>query len=86
VLKAWASKVDLRRLTFVGDGAVHHVDAIRRNAGESVTVMPPPALAGLVGQIAAEHPARAVLPHAVVPIYVRKSDAELARARRAVTP
>jgi len=86
VLKAWARDVDLTRVTFVGDGAVHHVDAIRRDAGESVTVLPPPALAGLVGQIAAENPARAVLPHAVVPIYVRKSDAELARARRAVTP
>lgn len=86
VLKAWARDVDLRMLTFVGDGAVHHIDAIRRDAGESVIVLPPPALAGLVGQIAAENPARAVLPHAVVPIYVRKSDAELARARRAVTP
>ena len=86
VLNAWARDVDLGMLTFVGDGAVHHLDAIRRDAGESVIVLPPPALAGLVGQIAAENPARAVLPHAVVPIYVRKSDAELARARRAVTP
>jgi tRNA threonylcarbamoyladenosine biosynthesis protein TsaB len=86
VLKGWSRDVDLKTVTFVGDGAVHHVDAIRREAGESVVVLPPPALAGLVGQIAAEDPARAVLPHAIVPIYVRKSDAELARARRGVTP
>ena len=85
VLKEWSRDVDLKTLTFVGDGAVHHIETIRREAGESVVVLPPSALAGLVGQIAAEDPARAILPHAIVPIYVRKSDAELARARRAVT-
>ena len=86
VLQAWARDVDLGRLTFVGDGAIHHVDAIRREVGASATVLPPPPLAGLVGRIAAEEPSRAVLPHAIVPVYVRKSDAELARARRAVIP
>lgn len=86
VLKAWSNDVDVSRLTFIGDGAVHHVEAIRRDVGESAIVLPAPALAGLVGQIAAENPSRAVVPHAIVPIYVRKSDAELARARRAVTP
>jgi hypothetical protein len=49
-------------------------------------VVTPPLLAGLVGQIAAENPSRAVLPHAIVPIYVRRSDAELARARREAMP
>jgi tRNA threonylcarbamoyladenosine biosynthesis protein TsaB len=86
VLKAWSETVDLMRLTFIGDGAVHHADTIRRNVGSDARVLPPPPLAGLIGQIAAANPNRAVLPHAIVPIYVRKSDAELARARRTVAP
>jgi tRNA threonylcarbamoyladenosine biosynthesis protein TsaB len=86
VLKAWAGTVDLRQLTFIGDGAVHHADAIVKEVGGGVRVLSPPPLAGLIGQIAAEDPARAVLPHAIVPVYVRKSDAELARARRTVAP
>src|SRR5262249_5034995 len=86
VLKAWAGTVDLRQLTFIGDGAVRHLDAITNEVAGDVRVLAPPPLAGLIGQIAAEDPARAVLPHAIVPIYVRKSDAELARARRPVAP
>lgn len=86
VLKTWSDTVDLRRVTFIGDGAIRHLDTIRRDRGGEPPVLPPPPLAGLIGQIAAEDPGRAVLPHAIVPIYVRKSDAELARARRTVTP
>lgn len=86
VLQAWSEHVDLSRLTFIGDGAMHHADTIRRDVGNEPRVLPPPPLAGLIGQIAAENPDRAVLPHAIVPIYVRKPDAELARARRTVTP
>jgi hypothetical protein len=47
-----------------------------------VTIVGTTPLAGLVGQIAADNRAR-VLPQRLVPIYVRRSDAELARARRA---
>jgi tRNA threonylcarbamoyladenosine biosynthesis protein TsaB len=86
VLKTWSDTVDLRGVTFIGDGAIRHIDTIRRDRETEPLVLPPPALAGLIGQIAAEDPARAVLAHAIVPIYVRKSDAELARARRTVTP
>ena len=62
---------------------MRYSDAIVSALGARATVVPPPALAGLIGQIAAADPGRAVVPHAVVPIYVRKSDAELARDRRA---
>ena len=86
VLTAWSDTVDLADLIFIGDGAAHHADTIRREVGEETPILPPPSLAGLIGQIAAEDPGRAVLPHAIVPIYVRKSDAELARARRTVAP
>jgi tRNA threonylcarbamoyladenosine biosynthesis protein TsaB len=83
VLDAWSQAADLHEAVFIGDGAVRYRDVILSRAGEGVAIVPPPPLAGLIGQIAAADPARAVLPHAVVPIYIRKSDAELARARRA---
>jgi tRNA threonylcarbamoyladenosine biosynthesis protein TsaB len=86
VLRQWGSATDLARVVFVGDGAMHHEEILRREIGGDVAIVPPPSLAGLIGQIAAENPGRAVVPHAVVPIYVRRSDAELARARRAALP
>jgi tRNA threonylcarbamoyladenosine biosynthesis protein TsaB len=85
VIEQWGETVDLRTAVFVGDGAVRYRDRIAGleggGRGEPRVISPPP-LAGLIGQIAAGAPDRAVLPHAIVPIYVRKSDAELARARR----
>ena len=41
-----------------------------------------PHLATWIGRIAMESPDRAVAPHAVAPIYVRRPDAEIARDRR----
>jgi len=86
VLKAWSESVDLSRVVFVGDGASRHEETLRREIGSGVSIIGPRPLAGLIGQIAAENPGRAMLPHAIVPIYVRRSDAELARARRAAIP
>ena len=86
VLKAWSDTVDVTRIVFVGDGATRHEEFLRRGIGRNVSILTPPPMAGLIGQIAAENPGRAVLPHAIVPIYVRRSDAELARARRAAMP
>ena len=83
ILDAWATTRDLRQITFIGDGAVRHADFLRQQIGADTIVSTPPPLAGLIGQLAAEDPGRAALPHAIVPIYVRTSDAELARARRA---
>jgi tRNA threonylcarbamoyladenosine biosynthesis protein TsaB len=83
VLDAWAESRATERSIFIGDGAVRHTEFLRKALGDRVHIVAPPALAGLIGQIAAENPARADLPHAIVPIYIRKSDAELARARRA---
>jgi tRNA threonylcarbamoyladenosine biosynthesis protein TsaB len=68
---------------FIGDGAVRYRTEIQQRFGGDTRVLRPPPLAGLIGQIAAAHPERSVLPHAVVPIYIRRPDAELARARRA---
>jgi tRNA threonylcarbamoyladenosine biosynthesis protein TsaB len=85
ILDAWAANHEVRQTTFIGDGAVRHADLLRQQLGADTLIITPPPLAGLIGQIAADDPERAVLPHAIVPIYVRKSDAELARARRAAT-
>jgi tRNA threonylcarbamoyladenosine biosynthesis protein TsaB len=82
VLDRWTEAMDLTTAAFIGDGAVAYRELIAARAGGGATVTPPPSLAGFVGAIAAADPARGVLPHAVVPIYIRASDAELARARR----
>ncbi len=67
---------------FVGDGAAKYRDTITSTLGGAVRVpeeVPP--LAGAIGRLAGGEPERAVLPHAVIPIYVRRPDAELARER-----
>ena len=65
-------------------------DALRRRASWPVLgdrsggrVRSSPRLAGAIGLIAAAAPERAVAPHAVAPIYVRRPDVELTRERRA---
>src|SRR5262245_33855383 len=82
-LDAWAAALDARAVVFAGDGAVRYKDAIAHTLGSRATVLEPaPALAAEAARIAARHPERAVAPHAIVPIYVRRPDAELARGRR----
>jgi tRNA threonylcarbamoyladenosine biosynthesis protein TsaB len=86
-LRAWRGSVKSATVTFAGDGAVRYKEAIESTFGDSARVLARvPTLAGAVGRIAAADPSRAVLPHAVVPIYVRRSDAELARDRGAAHP
>jgi tRNA threonylcarbamoyladenosine biosynthesis protein TsaB len=71
-----------RPIIFAGDGAVRYKDAIARALGARAAVLEPaPALAAEAARLAARHPERAVVPHAIVPIYVRRPDAELARGR-----
>jgi tRNA threonylcarbamoyladenosine biosynthesis protein TsaB len=85
VLDAWGHAAHAGTPTFIGDGAIRHQEFLRQQIGGQIRVIAPPPLAGIIGQIAVEDPGRADLPHAIVPIYVRKSDAELARARRTAT-
>jgi tRNA A37 threonylcarbamoyladenosine modification protein TsaB len=68
---------------FAGDGALRYRDAIadRLGARAAIDIDVPP-LAGRIGIIAAANDARAGRPHAVVPLYVRRPDAVLARERR----
>jgi tRNA threonylcarbamoyladenosine biosynthesis protein TsaB len=78
-LDGWGDAGPLR---FIGDGAVRYEAVIRERLGSAPAIVPSPPLAGVIGRLAVAHRERAVLPHAVVPIYIRRSDAELARARR----
>ena len=83
ILSAWLSETDLRGIEFHGDGAVRYADRIHHVLGNYVRVAATtPPLAGSIGAIAERESQRAVVPHAIVPIYVRRSDAELARDRR----
>jgi tRNA threonylcarbamoyladenosine biosynthesis protein TsaB len=83
VIEVWREQVQINAVAFHGDGAVRYADRILAAAGGAVRVASRAApLAGAIGRIAAAAADRAVLPHAIVPIYVRRPDAELARARR----
>ena len=74
-----------RPTLFIGDGALVHGETIRRMMGEAARIADPPAppLAGTIAMLAGaaagtgEHP-----PHAIRPLYVRRTDAELARDAR----
>ena len=82
-LDAWEHALTGGVPRFIGDGAVRYEATIRERFGPGAHVLPAPALAGIIGRLAAAEPGRAVLPHAIVPIYIRRPDAELGRSRRA---
>ena len=63
-----------------GDGAVLYREVI----GGASAVIAPPAMAGVIGRLAAARAstAAAVSPAAVQPVYVRRPDAEIAREQK----
>ena len=83
-LDAWSrilAPVD--RVRFTGDGAIRYRECIAarlEGRAEIDTQVPP--LAGRIGLIAFAADERAVRPHAVIPLYVRRPDAVLAKERR----
>ena len=70
-------------LVIVGDGVAATETVLREVLGPEVSLVEPPLLAGTLASIAAARPDAAVQPHAIVPLYVRRPDAELGRERRA---
>jgi tRNA threonylcarbamoyladenosine biosynthesis protein TsaB len=81
-LEAWEDAIRGEGVRIIGDGAARYEAAIRERLGGRAQVLTTPPIAGIIGRIAAASPARAVPPHAVVPIYIRRPDAELARSRQ----
>jgi len=83
-LDGWSPALaSLERIRFAGDGAIRYRDAILERLGvRAIVDAAVPPIAGAIGLIACAEGDRAVRPHAVVPLYVRRSDAELARDRR----
>jgi tRNA threonylcarbamoyladenosine biosynthesis protein TsaB len=75
-----------RRTLFTGDGAALYETQIRASLGDAARFTTPvaPPLAGAVAALAAEAfgAGHRPLPHAIRPIYVRRSDAELAADRK----
>jgi tRNA threonylcarbamoyladenosine biosynthesis protein TsaB len=81
----------LRRLAgqsacFIGDGAASYSELIARHMGDRgrIAEPPAPAIAGTAALLAAARAqaGEAPPPHAIRPLYVRRSDAELARQNR----
>ena len=82
-LRAW-EHLHSGAIRFIGDGAVRYAELLDEQLGaRAVRLDPPGPLAGIIGTMAGANPDRAVLPHAIVPIYIRRPDAELARQQRA---
>ncbi|MEO6239235.1 MAG: hypothetical protein ABIQ52_19750, partial [Vicinamibacterales bacterium] len=83
-IDAWQSALPAGRVRFLGDGALRYRDeilaALADRAAVDTTI---PLLAAAIGRIAAAEPARAGRPHALAPLYIRRTDVELARDRRA---
>jgi tRNA A37 threonylcarbamoyladenosine modification protein TsaB len=74
-----------RPMLFTGDGAAIHRTAISAALGDRACFTEPvaPLLAGAMATLAAREfrAGQRPLPHAIRPLYVRRSDAELARDR-----
>jgi tRNA threonylcarbamoyladenosine biosynthesis protein TsaB len=81
VLGEWGSDLHAMRVRFIGDGAARYAHAIRASV-PTADIAPVPLLAPEIARFAHAHATEAVSPHAIVPIYVRPPDAELARDRR----
>ena len=76
-----------RPISFIGDAAGTYRDLIRRTLGDRARIADPasPLLAGLIARLATAAAARGhglPAPHAIRPLYVRRPDAELARAQK----
>ena len=89
VIAAWRREPWFEALAFAGEGARTYRSAIdEARAGGAQILGTTPALASAIGVIAGARAQQghASPPHALQPLYVRRSDAELARDRRLANP
>jgi tRNA threonylcarbamoyladenosine biosynthesis protein TsaB len=70
----------------IGDGVPRTRALLVERFGAAASLREPGPLAGTLAALAARDADAATRPHAVMPIYVRRPDAELARDRAAVRP
>jgi tRNA threonylcarbamoyladenosine biosynthesis protein TsaB len=84
VLEAWRRQGDLRAdpPVFIGDGVAAHRELLESVLG-SMRILDASPLAGAAARLARirEGSGGAMHPHAIVPIYIRRPDAELAREK-----
>ena len=84
IARSWSSTFTGRTVTFIGDGAVKYAAELRAAFGlRLLGIAAPPALAPLVGLLAGRAtPGQFLRPQGIQPLYVRRPDVDLARARR----
>jgi tRNA threonylcarbamoyladenosine biosynthesis protein TsaB len=85
VLDRWEQADWWGRAAFAGDGVPIYRDLLSARIGPGTRIVSPtPLLAPAIGWIAEQRAAAglALAPHAVKPVYVRRSDVELARDRQ----
>ena len=67
----------------IGDGAVRYAEVVHSSGVPDIVISETvPTLAGAIAHLAGVYADRAVLPHAVMPIYVRRPDVEMVREKR----
>jgi tRNA threonylcarbamoyladenosine biosynthesis protein TsaB len=86
IADGWARTAGSGPVLVVGDGVARTRALLEAAFGARVRLREPSPLAGTLAALAAAAPDDAVRPHAIVPLYVRRPDAELARDRAAVRP
>ena len=84
LVRAWAATGG--PTVVIGDGVARTRAVLEAAFGSDARLREPGPLAGTLAALAAAHPDAATRPHGVMPIYVRRPDAELARDRAAVRP
>jgi tRNA threonylcarbamoyladenosine biosynthesis protein TsaB len=81
IARQFAARQPAGPIVAVGDGVPPTRPVLREAFGPRLVAMNALPLAGTIATLAAMRAESAVAPHAIVPLYVRVADAELARAR-----
>ena len=82
LLDGWVDALADRPVTVIGDGIQRTRELLTARFGARATLTDRPPLAPAMIRLAVERWDRAVEPHAIQPLYVRRPDAVLARERR----
>lgn len=82
LLDGWTDALAARPVTVIGDGIRRTRELLTTRFGARATLTDGPPLAPAMIRLAVERWDRAVEPHAIQPLYVRRPDAVLARERR----